>query len=124
MNTGWIGGALVPIAVGGTLALIRKYLPVKSSGDERRITAAERDAFNRISWIVGVAMFLVFIAFSIISYKILVLANQYFADADGIAQFQILPVKFIWGFFPGFGGICFCWEITLVLWSFFVGREK
>jgi len=124
MTAAWIGRALIPLAVGGSLALMRKYLPAKTSGDKRRISAAEHDAFNHISWIVNVGMFFVFIAFSAISYKILAFTNQYFADADGIAQFQILPVKVIWGFFPGFGGICFCWEITLFLWSFLAGREK
>ena len=123
MNTAWLGRALVPLAVGGAFALIRKYLPVKASGNERRISTAEYDAFSRISWIVNVGMFLVFIVFSFITYKILVLANQYFANADGIARFQILPVKVIWGFFPGFAVICFCSEITLVLWSFFAGQE-
>src|ERR1051326_1742064 len=124
MDAAWIGRALVPLAVGGAFALMRKYLPVRVTGDERPLSAAEYDTFNRIYWIVGVGMFLVFIVFAIVSYRLLVVANQYFANSDGSAQFQLLPEKAIWGFFPGFGGICFCWEITRFLWSLFVGRDK
>lgn len=119
-----IGPALIPAAVVAMFALLRKHLPARQPGNVAP-TVSERDVadFRRVQWAVGAAMVGGGVVFAIASYKALLLANRYFADADGPARFQLLPTKDIWWFFPGFGALCLTSEITLFLWSL-IGDKK
>lgn len=120
-----VGRMLVPVAVITAFALLRKYVSVrKAELPPVSITASEAAKFGKWQWAVGAAMFCVAAIFAFAGYEILLLANQYFAEADGPARFQLLPTKVIWGFFPGFGALCLTWEITVFLWSLVGNRNQ
>jgi hypothetical protein len=120
-----IGSALIPAAVVAIFALLRKYVPARQPGNVApAITEDEVADFRRLQWAVGAAVVGVGVVFSIASYKVLLLANRYMAEADGPARFQLLPTKAIWWFFPGFGALCLTWEITLFLWSLLGDKRK
>ncbi len=42
---------------------------------------------------------------------------------DGVSGFRIPYQPVIWWFLPGFGGLCLCFEISLQVWSLFVGKK-
>jgi heme/copper-type cytochrome/quinol oxidase subunit 2 len=119
---GWLSGFIVPVVVALVLGLARsRFRPSDSS---ERITDAEREEFQSVNWFVSTAMFAVMALFAFTTYNILRAANQYFADAEGPAQFQLLPSNVIWMFLPGFGALALSWEITLQVWSLFAGKKR
>ena len=98
--------------------------PVRILRGEEELSDTEWEYFSRINWLVHTVMVFVMVLLAIGIYKTLVSANQYFADTEGPARFQLLPTQAIWWFLPGFAAICLSWQITLFLWSLFVGHNK
>ena len=120
-----VARVIVPVAVLAALTLLRKYLPAAAKGSPPApVFTAEAEEFQRLQWVVGIAMVGVGIIFAYFTYHALLFANRRIAAADGPAQFELLPSKAIWWFVPGFGAICLAWETTLLLWSFFGDRNK
>jgi hypothetical protein len=120
-----VGRMLVPVAVLTAFALLRRYVSARTAVLPATPTIATlATKFGKWQWAVGAAMFCVAVVFSFAGYEILVLANRYFAEADGPARFQLLPTKVIWGFFPGFGALCLTWEITRFLWSLAADKDQ
>lgn len=120
-----IGAAVVPLAVATAFSLLRRYLPARTSKSQSApISATEMQEFEEMKWTVGTAILLVGACFALGSYRLLLLANHFFAKADGPTRFQLLPTTAIWWFFPGFGAASLAWEITLLLWSLFLDRQK
>ena len=69
---------------------------------------------------VGISMIAVAVLFAWATHHLLVSLNRYLASGDGPAtSFRLWPQTAIWWFFPGFGAVAICWEITLKLWSAF-----
>lgn len=68
-------------------------------------------------------MIVIGICFGLASYFALTGINRILATFDGPSQFRFFPKSAIWWFFPGFGALSLCWEITLQLWSIFAGRN-
>jgi heme/copper-type cytochrome/quinol oxidase subunit 2 len=103
--TGWLSGTIVPAVVALALGIARRYFRPTAS-DKPEITESDRNEFEEISWVVYAVMLAVMVVFALTTYSGLVAANQHFANADGPAQFQLLPTKIIWMFFPDFAALC------------------
>lgn len=115
--------AVVPAAVGVGFALARKYVKPSVRLSEYELSVLD-ERFRRTKWIVGTSMVGVCVVFFWITHHVLVLLNNLFASGDGpTTSLRFWPQTAIWWFFPGFGAITLCWEITLQLWSFF-GRAE
>jgi hypothetical protein len=124
-SSGAIARALIPAAVITAFALFRKYVPARKPGPiPTPITPGEAAEFSKLQWIVGFAQLAVVLVFAIAAYQSLVFTNLHLAQADGPARFQLLPTKYIWWFFPGFGALCLTWEISLFLWSLRGDKKK
>jgi hypothetical protein len=123
--TDLIGRMIVPAAVVTVLALLRRYMPARKTDPQslhdRKVDVEE---FRNTSVGVYSAMVVVMIAFAFFSHQALVAANRHLAEADGPASFRLLPSSAIWWFFPGFGALCFSWEITLLAWSLLGGSSR
>jgi hypothetical protein len=120
-----IGRMIVPAAVLAGLGLLRRFLPPrKVDPGESRASNQANDDFRGTQWVVGSSMVLVALTFALLTHSALVMANRYFAEADGPAAFRLLPSPVIWWFFPGFGAICLTWPITLLIWSLFAAHDK
>jgi hypothetical protein len=123
LSSGWVAGIIVPVAVAFVLGFARRYLRPPAH-PRLQLTEASRSEFQRIAHIANFATCAVMPLFAFTTYKLLLTINQHFADAGGPAQFQLLPSRDIWMFFPGFGALALSWEITLKIWSLFAGRKK
>jgi hypothetical protein len=111
--------AIVPIAVGIGIAIARKYLKPSVRLPEAQLFALDA-RFRRTQWVVGVSLIVVAVAFVSTTHHILVSLNRYLAESDGAeTSLRLWPQSAIWWFFPGFGALALCWEITLQLWSAF-----
>lgn len=121
-----VGRALVPLLVFLVFALARRYLPVDSAQQAKDTYSKEElDArFCYTKWIVSLCMLVSAALFASSSYALLVWLNRYLAIADGPAYFRRWPENAIWWFFPMFGAISLCWEMTLQLWSRFGNGEE
>jgi hypothetical protein len=121
-----VSSLIVPIAVLVVFALLRKYLPAQHPkvGSQSRPSPEELDAFESWNWMVYLAMILIGVIFAWTTHAILRGLNRYYAAAEGPARFQLFPQEAIWWFFPGFGALCLSWEITLLIWGQFSGRER
>lgn len=122
----FLGKALVPFVVFLVFALARKHLPAASAEPPKHARSKEdlTALFRHTQWIVGLCMLVLAILFALGTHALLVWLNRYLATADGPAYFHHWPQSAIWWFFPGFGAISLCWEMTLQLWSRFGNREK
>jgi hypothetical protein len=111
--------AIVPLVVAICFTLARKYL--KSSARLSETQLSELDArFQETKWVVGITMIAVAVLFAWATHRLLVLLNRYLAAGDGPeTSLRLWPQTAIWWFFPGFGAVALCWEITLKLWSAF-----
>lgn len=116
---------LVPMAVGIAFAVLRRYLPPpKIEVLPRHFSIEDLNVqFRSAQWIVGLALFLVGGVVAWITHAVLVSLNLWFAAREGSAYFQLLPSSAIWWFFPGFGALTVCWELTLSIWMLFANRE-
>jgi hypothetical protein len=111
--------ATVPVVVAVGFALARKYLKPSARLSEAQLSALDA-RFQHTKWVVGVSMISVAAVFVWTTHHVLVSLNRYLAASDGPAMlFQLWPQTAIWWFFPGFGALALCWEITLQLWSAF-----
>jgi hypothetical protein len=111
--------AIVPIAVGVGIALARKYLKPSVRLSEAQLFALDA-RFQRTQWVVGVSLIAVAVVFVWTTHHILVSLNRYLSASDGAeTSLRLWPQTAIWWFFPGFGALALCWEITLQLWSAF-----
>lgn len=63
------------------------------------------------------------LAFFFFSHACLVAINQWLIKADGISGYRVACQPVIWWFFPGFGALSLCFEITLQIWALFVGHK-
>lgn len=72
---------------------------------------------------VNLSCFLSGLAFALVTHFVLVKASQSLIASDGIGGYHIPYQSYIWWFFPGFGALCLCFEITLQVWAIFVGRR-
>lgn len=117
--------ALIPIAIAGSMALFHKLLPAsKGKGGTAKLNIEKLDEeFLPLRWKVWTVMSLVGIAFAVVSYFLLKSFNQLLAAFDGPATFRFFPESAIWWFFPGFGCLSLCWELTLQIWAIFAGRD-
>src|ERR1700758_3390225 len=99
---GFLAKALVPVTVSIAFALFRKYFPAAPLAQESMHDLDQR--FNRVKWVIVLAMFTVGILFAWSTYALLVLINWRLALADGPAKFILLPQKAI-------GGSSLCLEL-------------
>jgi hypothetical protein len=111
--------AIVPIAVVVGIALARRCLRPSVRLSEAQLFALDA-RFQRTQWVVGVSLIAVAVVFVWTAHHILVSLNRYLAASDGAeTSLRLWPQTAIWWFFPGFGAVALCWEITLKLWSAF-----
>jgi len=76
--------------------------------------------FQQTKWMVGISMIAAAVLFAWTTHYLFVSLNHYLAASDGPeASLWLWPQTAIWWFFPGFGAVALCWEITLSLWSAF-----
>jgi hypothetical protein len=115
----YLGRLVIPVAVFGTFALARKYIPAKAndSGSDRHSHGYE--SFSGTQWIVGGATALVIAGLMFLIHALLVFLNGWYAGLDGPASFRLFPQTAIWWFFPGFAALTVGYEIVLQLWSRF-----
>jgi hypothetical protein len=117
---------LVIIVVSASLALFRKYVPANRS----KLLAGKLDLdqldeqFMPLRWKVIGAMIAVGIVFLLGSWFALSRLNLFFATFGGPADYLLLPQTAIWWFFPGFGAVALCWELTLQIWALFGDRAR
>ncbi len=62
------------------------------------------------------------IAFALFTHAALAAASQWFSRSDGLTGYRVPYQSVIWWFFPGFGALCLCFEISLQIWALFVGH--
>jgi hypothetical protein len=111
--------AIVPVVVVTCFALARKYLKPSARLSEAQLSALDA-RFGQTKWVVGVSMLAVAVTFFLTTHRVLVAVNHYLAASDGPeTSLRLWPQTAIWWFFPGFGAVTLCWEITLQLWSVF-----
>lgn len=111
--------AVVPVAVAVAFALARKYLKPSARLSEAQLSALDT-RFEQTKWVVGISLIVVGVLFAWITHYLFVLLNRYLAASDGPeGSLRLWPQTAIWWFFPGFGALALCWEITLELWSAF-----
>jgi hypothetical protein len=108
--------AVVPV-VAVCIALARKYLKPSARLSETQLSALDA-RFQQTKWVVGTSMIVVAVLFAWITHHLLISLNRYPVASDGPeTSFWLWPQSAIWWFFPGFGAVALCWEITLKLWS-------
>jgi hypothetical protein len=111
--------AIVPAAVVIGFALARRYLKPSAPLSEAQLSALD-ERFQRTRWVVGASVIAIAVAFVWCTHYILVSLNHHLAASDGPGTWlHLWPQPAIWWFFPGFGAVALCWEITLQLWSAF-----
>ena len=111
--------AIVPIAVAVGFALARKYVKPSTRLSEAQLSALDT-RFEHTKWVVGISMVAVAALFVWTTHRVLVSLNDFLAAGDGPeTSLRLWPQTAIWWFFPGFGALTLCWEITLQLWSAF-----
>lgn len=117
----YLGRLVIPVAVYGTFALARKYIPAKANDqslDQPHVTRRD-ETFSGTQWIVGGATALVIAGVIFLTHALLVFLSEWYAALDGPASFRLFPQTAIWWFFPGFGALTTGYEIVLQLWSRF-----
>jgi hypothetical protein len=100
-------------------ALARKFLPLaEGKASEGELNMEELDIrFEKLKWLVLPFMIFIGVSFAFGTHWALVQINKAVATSDSGVEYYLLPQSAIWWFFPGFGALCFSWEITLQLWS-------
>ena len=111
--------AIVPVAVAVGFALARKYLKPSARLSEAQLSTLDA-RFQHTKWVVGFSLIAVAVVFVWTTHHVLVALNHYLAASDGPeTSLHLWPQTAIWWFFPGFGALALCWEITHQLWSAF-----
>jgi hypothetical protein len=116
-----LGRLVIPIAVYGTFALARKYMPAKAKGQisDRPYVNHREESFSSTQWIVGGATALVITGFVFLTHALLVYLSRRYAALDGPAAIRLFPQTTVWWFFPGFCAFAIGYEIVLQIWSRF-----
>jgi len=115
--------AMVPVVVAVCFALARKCLKPSARLSELQLSALDA-RFQQTRWVIGISMTAVAVLFAWTTHCLLVSLNRYLASSDGAeTSLRLWPQTAIWWFFPGFGAVALCWEITLKLWSAFGQRD-
>ena len=111
--------AMVPVVVAVCFALARKCLKPSARLSELQLSALDA-RFQQTRWVIGISMTAVAVLFAWTTHCLLVSLNRYLASSDGAeTSLRLWPQTAIWWFFPGFGALALCWEITLQMWSAF-----
>jgi hypothetical protein len=110
---------VIPVAVYGTFALARKYVPAKANDSGSDRPSHRDESFSGTQWIVGWATALVIAGLAYLIHALLVFLNGWYAGLDGAASFRLFPQTAIWWFFPGFAALTVGYEIVLQVWSRF-----
>jgi hypothetical protein len=111
--------AMVPAVVAVCFGLARKYLKPSVRPSEDQLSALDA-RFQHTKWVVGISMIAVGFVFVWTTHYVLVSLNRHLAASDGSGTaLRLWPQNATWWFFPGFGALALCWEITLQLWSMF-----
>jgi len=110
--------AIVPLAVAVCFALGRKYLKPSARLSETQLSVLD-GRFQQTKWVVGISMIAVAVLFAWTTHHFFVSLNRYLAASDDPEALWLWPQTAIWWFFPGFGAVALCWEITLKLRSAF-----
>jgi len=103
--------------------LARRYAPV--AADSRSLPPIEEleSKFSVTQWRFAAAMlgagFLLFVSI----HQTLVIANRYWAEQDGPAQFVLYPQDAIWWILPIFAAISLSWDLTLWAWSLLGSKQ-
>lgn len=117
--TTFASSAMVLAIVVVCFGLARRYLKPSARLPEARLSALD-ERFQLTKWVVNVGMIAVGVAFAWATHFVFVLLNRYLvANDDSGSSLQLWPQSAIWWFFPGFGAVTLCWEITLQMWSAF-----
>lgn len=118
-----IGKAAVPAIVLFCLWFFR----ARFSNDSIHLSESEieklNERFRNLKWLVLIAMIVVAVAFFFGMHALLAGLNQYIARSTNPSTIELYPQSAIWWFFPGFGALSLCWEITIQLWAFFGDRS-
>ena len=117
----YLGRLAIPVAVYGTFALARKYIPAKANDQSSYQSSVDHrdESFSGTQWIVGGATALVITGLAFLTHALLVFISGWYAALDGPASFRLFPQTAIWWFFPGFCALTVGYEIVLQLWSRF-----
>ncbi len=113
--------AVVPIIVILAMGFFKRRFPAGRNAhkiSQERLSELD-DRFSPLRGRVIGGMITVGLVFLIGSWFALSRINLLLTTADGPATFQFLPQPAIWWFFPGFGAIALCWELTLLIWALF-----
>ena len=63
------------------------------------------------------------IVFALLAHAALVAISHTLMNSDGLVGYRVPSLAVIWWFFPGFGALCLCFEISLQVWALFVGHR-
>src|ERR1700675_2165506 len=115
----FVSRAIVPALVAVCFGLARKYLKPSVRLPEDQLSALD-ERFRHTKRVVVVSMIAIGVAFVWATHYAFVSLNHHLAAGAGSGtSLQLWPQSAIWWFFPGFGALPLCWEITLQLWSAF-----
>jgi hypothetical protein len=121
----FMGRAFVPFVVMLAFALFQKLLPASRNGhrlsQEKLWELDDRFSPFRARIICGMIVIAIFLFFGV--WKALIALNSFVASLDGPATIRLLPQTAIWWFFPLFGALSLCWELTLQICALFWDRQ-
>jgi hypothetical protein len=120
---GWLGKAIVPIAIVIAFTYFRIALPFKAPTLSQSKIDELDDRFGSFKWLPPLFMIAIGLLFAIGTHAILVAISNHLATTDSAPAIRLLPQTAIWWFFPGFGALALSWEITLQLWALFSDRR-
>jgi len=117
--------AILPAIVVASMALSRKLLPAKTAKQSKANLGSDKlnHRFMPLRGRMIGGMILIGVAFVFGTWQALTSLNRLLATLAGPADFRLLPQTAIWWFFPAFGALSLCWEITLQIYSRFAGRD-
>lgn len=126
-NADWVNSAVrgaIPAIVVLSLLLCRKWFPSKAANQKINWDSdALHSRFRPLPWKVWPCCVAVMIIFAFGTWFLLSRTNLLLAKIDTPQAIHLLPQPAMWWFFPGFGALTFSWEITLQIFSCFLGRE-
>lgn len=126
-NYDWITSAVrgsIPVIVVGVLLACRKWLPSHAvQAGVNWDSDALYQRFRPLSWRINVTLLVVMVSFALSTGFLLSHTNKWLAVLNGPRAIHLLPETAIWWFFPGFGALACSYEITLQIFSRFLGNK-